>query len=289
MLCGACGIDLDGEDGATVAPTVSNMYTSASSGSSVAPRRGVRWVWWAVAGLLAIAGVIAGLVLGEVGPFEQGPTPLERLAFPAERYGADAEPLELASVAALTTREPAAGRSFGPQTMVDGDLATAWHADGDQLPPETGEKVDVLLEDPAWVAGLVLANGDHRDAEHYADAGRLQRVELRFDGGHAVRVTLLDLGRELQYVELDEPVLTTAVRIAVDEVVPGAERDDPAISELELHGFSADADDAALAEQRAEELPAAGEITFNSGSPGLRLPVGVGSLVGEQHDGVTGQ
>ncbi|MFP4634372.1 MAG: NADase-type glycan-binding domain-containing protein [Nitriliruptoraceae bacterium] len=289
VLCWRCGIDLDGEDGATVAPLASQTFTGGPSGAPVATRRGVRWLWPAVAGLLAIAGVIAALVLGEVGPFEPGPTPLERLAFPAESYGEDDAALELASVAALTTRESSGDRSFGPQTMVDGDLTTAWHGDGEQLPAETGEKVDVLLEEPAWVAGLVLANGDHRDSEHYAAAGRLQRAELRFDGGHAIQVTLLDLGRELQYVEFDEPVLTTAVRIAVEEVVAGAERDDPAISELELRGYPADEDDAALAEQRAEELPAAGEITINGSSPRLRLPVGAGSLVGEQHHGVTGQ
>ncbi len=275
MLCASCGADLDGDDAATVPPSPRTQLSFQARRRRRTPtdeRRPWRWVWWAAAGLLAVGLVVGGLIVGELGPFAPEEGPLDPVAFPADRYPSDPEPLALASVATVTSREPEAGRTFDPQAMVDGDPASAWHGDADELPTGTDEKLDVFFEQPVWLNAIVVANGDHADADAYAAAGRLQQVAVRFDGGTVIEATLLDLGRALQRVEFEEPVLTTAVRLEVLEVVAGDDRSDPAVSRLEFDGFPADASDAALAEERAEDRPAAGVITLTEGSPQLRLP-----------------
>lgn len=275
VLCASCGADLDGDDAATVPASARTQLSFQARRRRRTPtdeRRPWRWVWWVAAGLLAVGTVVGGLILGELGPFAPEEGPLEPVAFPADRYPSDPEPLPLASVATVTSREPADGRTFSPEAMVDGDPASAWHGDAAELPSGTDEKLDVFFEEPVWLHAIVVANGDHADADAYAQAGRLQAIAVRFDGATVIEATLLDLGRELQRIEFQEPVLTTAVRLEDLEVVAGTQRADPAVSRLEFEGFPADEEDAALAEERAEERPAAGAITVTEGSPQLRLP-----------------
>ena len=275
VLCHSCGTDLDGDDAATVPVSARSELTFQTRRRRRTPtdeRRPWRWVWWVAAGLLAVGVVVGGLIVGEQGPFAPEERPLDPVAFPADRYPSDPEPLALASVATVTSREPDADRSFSPEAMVDGDSATAWHGDATELPAGTDEKLDVFFEQPVWVSAVVVANGDHADADAYEAAGRLQQVAVRFDGGSVIEATLLDLGRELQRIEFEEPVLTTAVRLEVLEVVAGTERVEPAVTRLEFDGLPADESDAALAEERAEQRPAAGAITLTDGSPQLHLP-----------------
>lgn len=278
VLCGACGTDLDGDDAATVTPPSGPALVSHDrplAGSRGDERHGVGW-WWLAVAVATVGVVIGGLVISGVGPFADEPTVLDPVAYPQDRYPDQPQRLELASVATLTTREPAAERSFSPQAMVDGDLGTAWHGDADALPDTAREKLDLHIEQPAWVTDLVLANGDHADADRYTSAGRLHRVDLQFDGGQVVRATLLDIGTDLQRIHLDEPMLTTAVRVEVLEVLAGEQHRGPAVSQLEVRGMPADDADAALAEQRAEQRPAAGAVTLTSGRPTLPLPGRVG-------------
>ena len=275
VLCGSCGADLDGDDAATVPASTRTQLSFQARRRRRTPtdeRRPWRWVWWVAAGLLAVGAVVGGLIVGELGPFAPEEGPLDPVAFPADRYSADPEPLELASVATVTNREPDAGRNFSPESMVDGDPETAWHGDAAELQAGTDEKLDTFFEQPVWLSAIVVANGDHADADAYADAGRLQKVAVRFDGATVIEATLLDLGRELQRIEFQEPVLTTAVRLEVVEVVAGTEHADPAVSRLEFEGFPADEADAVLAEERAEERPAAGIITLTEGASPLDLP-----------------
>ncbi len=275
VLCAFCGADLDGDDAATVPASARTQLSFQARRRHRTPTdegRPWRWVWWVAVGLLAVGLVVGGLIVGELGPFAPEEGPLDPVAYPADRYPSDPQPLALASVATVTTRQPEADRSFSPEAMVDGDPTSAWHGDADELPTGTAEKLDVFFERPVWLNAIVLANGDHADAAAYAAAGRLQQVAVRFDGGTVIEATLLDLGRDLQRIEFEEPVLTTAVRLEVLEVVAGDERSDPAVSRLEFDGFPADEPDAELAEERAEERPAAGVITLTDGTPQLQLP-----------------
>jgi hypothetical protein len=219
----------------------------------------------AVAAVVAVvAAITLGLALAELGPFATEEGPLPPITFPAERYPELPEVLELSGVATLTSAPPADDRVFSPDRLVDGDPTTAWRAEATSRPADTDETVDVLLAAPAWVTALAVSNGDHHDATAYEASGRTQRAELRFDGDVLVGATLLDLGRQRQLIALDEPVLTTAVRLSLIEVLPGIRSEDPALSSIELRGFEADAADAGLARDRAAQRPAAGPLVTSA-------------------------
>ena len=263
-LCLACGLDLDPADRTAVPPR------APSSGGDPGARGGWRRrrvvvVLAALATMAAVVALIAlGLVLAEVGPFAAEEAPLARLGFPAERYPELPEVLELSGVATLTSAPPAEGRVFSPDRLVDNDPTTAWRAAITARPPDTDETIDVLLASPAWVTALALSNGDHHDAEAYEASGRTQRAELRFDGDVLIGATLLDLGRQRQLIALDEPVLTTAIRLSLVEVLPGVRSEAPALSSIEVRGHEADATDAEVARERAERRPAAGPLVTSA-------------------------
>jgi hypothetical protein len=63
---------------------------------------------------------------------------------------------------------------------------------------------------------------------------------------------LLDIGQQVQVLELPEPELTTRITIRVDRTFAGVGPRGVAISEVTLIGWPADAADAALARQRAQ-------------------------------------
>lgn len=103
---------------------------------------------------------------------------------------------------------------------------------------------------------VVIANGDQHDESSFAVAARVERLRLRFDGGRVRTAVLLDLpGR--QEVALDEPMLTTAVRLEILSEFPGADGRGVALSDVDLFGWPADEQDRTLATRRAAIQPAA--------------------------------
>jgi hypothetical protein len=264
MLCGACGLDLDtGDPQLTVEPAPAvGMWSSVET----APReRGERAAipWWvpAVLALLVLVAVAAAIVSLGLGPFEASGD-LPTAEFEASDYPGDPEPLTLTDVATLTLQPPVGGRTFTPEHLVDGNPETAWHGDASALPTETDEKIDLILDRPAWVTGVVIDNGDQVDAQAYASTSRVQRALMVFDGDVRVPVTLLDQGLSPQIVEFEEPLLSSAVRIEILETVAGTDLEEVAISRLEVLGFPAEGDDVALAEERRARMPAAGAISI---------------------------
>ena len=268
-LCRVCGLDLDPSDRTAVPPRASTG--AGGSAARGGRRRRVLAAVLAVSAAVVVAAITIGLAITELGPFAAEEAPLPPVAFPADRYPEPPEVLELSGVATLTSAPPEGDRVFSPDRMVDGDPTTAWRAQASSRPVDSDETVDVLLAAPAWVTALAISNGDHHDPAAYEASGRVQRAELRFDGDVLVGATLLDLGRQRQLVALDTPVLTTAVRLSLVAVLPGVSSPEPALSSIELRGHPADAADAALAQERAEQRPAAGPLV--SSTPPTPRPV----------------
>ena len=267
----ACGLDLDLDD-RTAVPPRPPLDPGERVARRSAARRRLRALVAAVAAVVVVVGAItAGLAVAELGPFAVQEEPLEPATFVAERYPDPPEVLELSGVATLTSAPPDGDRVFSPDRLVDGDPLTAWRADATVRPPATDETVDVLLAAPAWVTAIAVSNGDHHDAAAYEASGRVQRAELWFDGDLVVGATLLDLGRQRQLLALEEPVLTTAVRLSLVEVLAGVQHDEPALSTVELRGYPAVDEDVPLALERAERRPAAGVLvtTVEQGPPSV--------------------
>lgn len=264
LLCGACGLDLDtGDARLTVTPTPAVGWRSrhGAPATSDGPAHAVQWWVAALAGITVLAVIAAAIVVLEVGPF----APVAELPsadFVAASYPGAPQRLALTDVATVTVQRSVDGRTFTPEHLVDGDPTTAWHGDGDALPDGTNERVDLFLDEPAWVAAVVIDNGDHHDADAYAATSRVQQAALVFDGDVRVPVTLLDQGLAAQIVDLAEPLLSAGVRLEILETVAGTESQEVALTRLQLLGYPAHGDDVALAEQRAERLPAAGAITL---------------------------
>jgi hypothetical protein len=251
-LCRACGVDLQsGEELRQPAATPDPFTTTP-----VLPRRRrARW-WLPLVAILAVAAaVLVGLSVAGIGPLAPAPE-LPSASFRPERYPeATAANLPLAYLATLTARPSEGGRGFDRDQLADDDLTTAWHADPGARPEGRLETVELLLEQPGWVSHLVVANGDQHDQGSFASAARVERIRLRFDGGRIRTAVLLDLpGR--QEVALDEPVLTTTVRLEVLAEFPGEEGQGVALSDVDLRGWPADDQDTALADRRAELQPA---------------------------------
>lgn len=259
-LCVVCGLDLDLDDRTAVAPRPPLDAGERVARRSAARRRLRALVAAVAAGVVVVAAITAGLALAELGPFAVEEQPLEPATFAAERYPGQPAVLELSGVATLTSAAPAGDRVFSPDRLVDADPLTAWRADATVRPPATDETVDVLLAGPAWVTAIAVSNGDHHDAAAYEASGRVQRAELWFDGDLVVGATLLDLGRQRQLLALEEPILTTAVRLSLVEVLAGVRHDEPALSTVELRGYPATDDDVPLALERAARRPAAGAL-----------------------------
>lgn len=252
-VCRACGVDLQSGEELTQPRATPDPFTTAP----VLPRRRrARW-WLPLLAVLAVAGaVLVGLSVVGIGPLAPAPE-LPSAAFRPERYAEGAiDDLPLAELATLTARPAEAGRGFDRDQLADEDLATAWHADPAARPDGRLETVELFLDEPGWVSHVVIANGDQHDEASFSAAARVERLRLRFDGGRVRTAVLLDLpGR--QEVTLDEPMLTTAVRMEVLSEFPGADGRGVALSDVDLRGWPADEQDRALAARRAEVQPAA--------------------------------
>lgn len=250
-LCGRCGADL--ETG-TVPPRPDGRPAGTPQPAGP-PRR--RWVGPALLVLTVLLATVGGLAAAGLGPFADHAVAVPPVEFDEQAYGGDADRLAVAEIATRTTLEPQGGTSYDPARMVDDDPSTAWNSDGtvEEVAGGVGERIELLLEEPAWVSQIVVRNGDQRDADAYASNGRIQRARVTLDGGVVLLVNLLDEGLAAQAVDLTEPVLTTGVSIEVLDVFEGDTHPDLAVSDLALHGWPAAGDDVEVARERAAARP----------------------------------
>ena len=243
-LCAVCGADLD-----TGLPIERPLRSQDRTSRRPTSERRARLVLGAIGMLVVIAATVGPLVLLGIGPFAPNarlePALLLRAAYPGDPVA-----LSVATVATTTTAV-APDRDLSPLNLIDGDGVSAWvglPVDGD----DAGDVIQFVLDEPAWVTRIQVRNGDQLSATDYERSGRLQRALLTFDGGRDHRMDLLDIGRQAQVVELDQPELTTRVTIVVERVFPGTGSRGVALSEVSLVGWPADVSDAALARQRAQ-------------------------------------
>jgi hypothetical protein len=250
FLCVTCAAELDSGRPLEVLesrsrPTSNGLLARLSQGSQQRER-----MLLVAAGLfVAIVVVLAPLWLLGLGPFAPSER-LERAIFLSSAYGGPVELLAVESVATTTIREGIPDRDISPLNLFDGDPSSTWigapiSADG------SGEVIQLLLEEPAWVSRLEIRNGDHQSEEDYGRSGRILTAILSLDGGREFRIDLLDIGLQPQFVQLSAPELTTQVTIRMVRTFDLGSPQGVALSEVSIIGWPASTADAALARQRA--------------------------------------
>jgi hypothetical protein len=254
-LCGACGVDLDTGARLPFAPMPSAPVgrAQALSGDRVTEflhhlRDRALILVPAVVALAVLA--VGTLATAQRGPFRPDEV-LPGVPFPAAQHPDGPGPLEAAEVAATTSRPRDLGRDHSILALADGDATTAWMSDPAARSEDVTERIDVVLDEPSWVASILIHNGDQFDAASYERAGRVKRVVLVFDGSRRVVADLLDLGLQGQLIELPAPELTTRVEVHLVDLFPGAGIDGVAMSGIRLQGWVAGPDERALALARA--------------------------------------
>lgn len=264
-LCGRCGANLStGEVAPRPAPRpVAAPATPAEPRASERDRatRGRTIAIIVAAGLIVgtlttLVGLVWILPIWGIGPFAEEDD-LPAAVFDPIVYDDETLALPLERVATETTQPATGGVAFGAERMFDGDLSTFWSNSGDTNPHGEGEVIRVDLTSPAWLTEIVLANGDQSDAADFTNRARLSRVTARMDGDVVIGLVFLDSEGQ-QAVVFPEPVLTTAIRLEVEESFDGATSDSLAVSELSIRGYIAQGVDVQRAEQRAERAPTPG-------------------------------
>ena len=258
-LCGRCGADL--ETG-TVAPRPAPRPVAPVTPTEPRASERDRATRGRTVALIVAAGVLIGGLIGAavglgLGPLGGEDEELPTATFDASTYGGDPGSLPLFEVATSTIRPAEGGVTFARERMFDGDLTTGWKNSGETNADGVGEVIRVELTNPAWVTEIVLANGDQSDGVAFTNYARIHRVTARMDGNVVVRLTFLDKEGQ-QAARLPEPILTTAIRLEIDETFAGATFADLAVSELSFLGHPAIDDDVSLAAERAQLAPTPG-------------------------------
>lgn len=254
-LCAACGADLDTGSALPFVPALGAPVARAQALTGDHVTALAHHVRDRALFLVPAAVAVAVLAVGTLATAQRGPFSPEDVLPPAPflaaQHPGEPVPLGVAEVAATTSRDVDLGRSHSILAVADGDPRSAWMSDPAARPRDVEEHIDLVLDEPAWVARIVVHNGDQFDAAAYERAGRAKRVLLVFDGGRRIIADLLDLGLQGQVIELPAPELTTSLELYVTELFPGSGVDGVALSDVRLLGWVADTAERSLALARA--------------------------------------
>ena len=181
--------------------------------------------------VVVVLGLVVGTGLGVAAGTGTGPfATLEPVAFDPTAYPRDPAVQQPATTGASSTATGAGDRAFGPEHTVDGDLTTAWQAEGEA----EGARLRHGFVAPVWITRIEVATGDQSTPDAFAAAGRATEVLIDL-GSQRLDVQLADQPG-VQLVTLPEPVLTDQVTWEVTSVAGGA----PAIAEVRYVGWPAD-------------------------------------------------
>lgn len=197
------------------------------------PRRVPGWVWVILLGLVVGAAIGLASAAG-IGPLA-GAATTPAVTFDAQAYPEPPGPLRPSLVGGTDVRDDVADRTFDVRALLDGDPTTAWS------PVDTDGSIELRFDNPVWITGLELANGDQFDPEAFEATARVRTLGMDMGDGTQVRATLID-GDGRQILQLPTPALTDQVVLTVEGVTAG---DDVALSDVEFLGHVATAEDAA--------------------------------------------
>jgi hypothetical protein len=128
-------------------------------------------------------------------------------------------------------------------SAIDGSLSTPWTEGVDG--PGVGEWIMLEFPGAVEIHSIGIAVGYDRDEgdtfrspEVFAANNRLQRATLIFSSGEQVELAFSDT-RGVQMIPLaraPSPIITTFVKVVIDEVYPGSKYDDTCLAEIEVWG-----------------------------------------------------
>lgn len=119
---------------------------------------------------------------------------------------------------------------YGPRSLSDGDPSTAWVEGA----PNDGQGEWIVLSWPSEMAlaGLRVVNGYAKSNQIFSKNGRVTRLRLTFSNGQTSSLKLEDRSGA-QTLRLTQPVLSTWIKIEIEDAMPGEKYRDTAISELQ--------------------------------------------------------
>ncbi|MFW6091506.1 MAG: discoidin domain-containing protein [Actinomycetota bacterium] len=188
--------------------------------------------------VLATACVVGFVGGGVVGSFRTTGKPAPA---PSASPAPEPQPVDVASISASCVREPAVDSDsneveYDPEFAIDGDHQTGWQCRGDGA----GESLEIDLGGPHEVVAVGLIPGyakvdPHDGTEWYPLNRRL--TEVRWHLGETVVEQELDPDpavRDMQQLELPDPVRTSALRMEIVSSVPGESSAHPNVAITEL-------------------------------------------------------
>lgn len=158
-----------------------------------------------------------------------------------------AGPQNLASLATATASSALTADKWGTYTApsaIDGSLSTPWceAASG----PGKGAWILLTFADPVMVSELGFSVGYDREADDaghraglFTENNRVKTATLTFSDGRQAMATFAGT-RGIQKISLADapggPILTTFVKVTIDEVYPGTRFNDTCIAEIQVWG-----------------------------------------------------
>lgn len=129
------------------------------------------------------------------------------------------------------------GGQYQSWMATDDTLETAW-VEG-VAGPGVGEWIELTFPGTVEVHSIAIDVGYDRDADIFARNNRIKQVTLVFSDGEQVELDFADQ-RGMQTIPLVRApgpnVMTTSVRIVIDQVYPGSKYDDTCLAEIEIWG-----------------------------------------------------
>lgn len=141
------------------------------------------------------------------------------------------EQITIAKAEASSELKTKSGEVKSAQNAVDGSLLTSWQEGVAGF--GEGESLTLTLKKDAEVSHIVLYNGNIGSESSYFQNGRASLITLEFDKGVTIDWEIPDI-YDLNgiWLSLDEPVITSQVRIVIEHVYEGTKYKDTCITDI---------------------------------------------------------
>lgn len=120
------------------------------------------------------------------------------------------------------------------ERVFDNDVSTAWveGVQGNGI----GESLTINFDNNYVIDRIEINAGYQRSDEHYTMNSRPNRIKFSFSDGTSEYYNLADVN-DVQYIQLNNPVVTDRVVLTLDSVYPGTYYEDTAISEIHFREY----------------------------------------------------